>query len=152
MESEMLIKIARIGTRILQVNHDCRNVGDALTLAGLSFEGMDVRVNGIKINRDHAIENGDVITLIPAGGIRGEATFKVAGNNWRIHQNDPDKMWPSDLHAHNQICNETLDLYTGRIYNPETKQFIRKMPRKQLDRLLEKLPRRLIQIRYEPPN
>lgn len=71
------------------------------------------------------------------------APVKMGGDYWLIHQNDPDDNWPSDFHAHNKVRPETLDRYTGNIYDPRTGQLRRKYRRKQLTQLLAKLPERI---------
>ncbi len=50
----------------------------------------------------------------------------------RVHKADADD-WPSDLHAHSLINpREKLDLYTGRVYDAETHEEIRKLRPKQM--------------------
>ena len=140
----MLVKIAQLGARVVEVSLKSGSVDDALTTAGISSEGYVMYVGGFPVNRTHFLEDGDTIILVRASGIRGEATVKVAGDIWRIHQNDPDEIFPSNFHAHNEIGSETLDLYTGRVFDPRTKQFKRKLPKKQLDTLYQKLPKKLL--------
>lgn len=61
-----------------------------------------------------------------------EETLKHRGK-WRLHANDPDDIFPSDLHAHNMDGNgERLDLYTGRIYDREGRSVIGSMKEKDM--------------------
>jgi hypothetical protein len=49
---------------------------------------------------------------------------------WRVHQNDPDKYFPSDFHADRIDKPEKLDLYTGAIYSKSQGKYLRSMNRK----------------------
>ena len=60
-------------------------------------------------------ENGQRLLL--------EVTVKSNGI-WRIHKNDPDKVFPSDFHADRVDKPEKLDIYTGEVYDKKTKKKI----------------------------
>ncbi len=59
---------------------------------------------------------------------------------WRIHQNDADP-FPSDFHAHRLDKAETLDLYTGDVFDPRTRQQTRTMKEKDMRFVFEDLQR-----------
>lgn len=140
----MLIRIAQLGGGVLKVNLNTGNVGDALNTAGISTGDLEIRVCGQAVDRTYSLKDGDIITLVPKGGIKGEATFKIAGDIWQVHQNDPDENFPSDFHAHNKAHPETLDIYTGNVYSARTRQLVRRIPDKQLEAILRRVPKRLI--------
>ena len=54
---------------------------------------------------------------------------------WRVHQNDPDKYFPSDFHADRVDKSEKLDLYTGAIYSKSHGKYLRSMSRKDMRRI-----------------
>jgi hypothetical protein len=60
---------------------------------------------------------------------------------WQIHQNDVDT-YPSDFHAHRKDKAETLDLYTGDVFDPKTRQRIRKLKQKDMRDVYKELQRR----------
>jgi hypothetical protein len=60
---------------------------------------------------------------------------------WQIHQNDVDT-FPSDFHAHRKDKAETLDLYTGDVFNPRTRQHVRKVKEKDMRYVYEDLQQR----------
>jgi hypothetical protein len=91
------------------------------------------------LNEPH--QEGTKISLSVSA--EASAPVKMRGDYWLVHQNDPDDNWPSDFHAHNKVRHETLDCYTGNIYDPRTKQLRRKYRPKQLAALLAALPRRV---------
>jgi hypothetical protein len=77
--------------------------------------------------------------VLLAAPIRGEVTARVNGNVWRMHQNDADKVFPSEFHAHNQAASEVVNLYDGLVYDARTRKLIRRMRNKELRQVLEKL-------------
>jgi hypothetical protein len=83
------------------------------------------------------------IVIFPSA--QAGAPVKMAGDYWLVHQNDPDDVWPSDFHAHNQTRPETLDCYTGEIYDPRSRKRVRKYNLKKLNTLLSQLPDRVRQ-------
>lgn len=94
-------------------------------------------VSGVKVNPAHPLRDGDKLLLLAP--IRGEVTARVNGNVWRMHQNDPDTVFPSDLHAHNQTAPEVVDLYNGRVYDAKTRKLIGRLSKKELAEVREKL-------------
>ncbi len=114
--------------------------------SGLSFElpsGSKVivrREDDVFLERPY--QPGTKIGILISA--RARASVKMDGDHWRVHQNDPDDNWPSDFHAHNLTHHrETLNCYTGEIFDPTTRQFKRKYSGKQLRCLLNKLPERV---------
>jgi len=67
-----------------------------------------------------------------------ERTYKRDGI-WRVHLNDPDTVFPSDFHAHNQDAPQTLDVYTGEVYDPTTKRLVRTLRKKTMKYLHQQL-------------
>lgn len=60
-----------------------------------------------------------------------ERTIKSNGI-WRVHKSDADTIFPSNFHAVNIETGEKLDLYTGEVFNPVSKQLTRKLPKKAM--------------------
>lgn len=147
----MVIQIARLGTSVKRVDLDTGCVDDALTTSGQSVEGFQIRVNGKIVTGSHSLHDGDVITLVLADGIRGEATISVAGKTWRVHRHDPDCIWPSDFHAHSLSDTETLNIHNGDVWNPKNGQFTRKLKPKHLNRFRQELDRRGICYTQKTP-
>jgi len=56
-----------------------------------------------------------------------------------MHQNDLDTVFPRALHAHNQTAPEVVDLYDGRVYDAKTRRIIRRLSKKELTEVREKL-------------
>jgi hypothetical protein len=139
----MIIRIARLGTGIKEVHLNPGCVDDALAASRLSVESFQIRVGGQIVSGSHPLQDGDIITLVLAGGIKGAYDVPVANGPWRVHQNDPDDIFPSDFHAHNIARAETLDIYTGNVYNPVTKQLTRRLSKKHFRQFHRALPERL---------
>ena len=105
--------------------------------------------NGLKVRVDseddpflnEPYQEGTKITFSVSA--EGAAPVKLRGDYWLVHQNDPDDIWPSDFHAHNKVRPETMDCYTGDIFDPRTKQWKRKYRPKQLAAFLAALPERV---------
>jgi hemerythrin superfamily protein len=60
---------------------------------------------------------------------------------WQVHQNDLDN-FPSDFHAHRKDKAETLDLYTGDVYDPRTRKYLRTVKEKHMRTVYEDLGRK----------
>lgn len=58
---------------------------------------------------------------------------------WVVHKYDADDNFPSDLHAHNKDAAETLDLYTGNIYDAKTKKYLRSLSKKAMNHIYTKI-------------
>lgn len=84
--------------------------------------------------------------IIPFTSAKAGALVKVGGDCWLLYQNDPDP-WPSDFHAHNYERNETLDCYSGNIYDSTTRKLVRKYRPKKLAAFLEDVPKSWFQSR-----
>ena len=112
---------------------------------GFSFElpsGLKVRVVAEDDPfLDEPYQEGTKISSFASGEAGAPAT--LFGDRWQVHQNDPDCIWPSNFHAHNGVHAETLDCYSGNIYNPRTRKFKRKYRPKQLAAVLAQLPDRV---------
>jgi len=65
-------------------------------------------------------------------------TFKHHGK-WRVHQNDPDKIFPSDFHADRVDKGEKLDLYTGDVYSVQTNEKVYRISDKHMNRIYDQL-------------
>lgn len=72
----MIVRIARLGTGIKEVHLDTGCVDDALAASGLSVEGFQIRVGGQIASGSHPLQDGDIITLVLAGGIKEHTTFR----------------------------------------------------------------------------
>jgi len=60
------VKVARLGTTVQEVAlNEGASVQDALTAAGLSVDGEDVRVNSSNAGLNDEVEDGDIVTLVP---------------------------------------------------------------------------------------
>jgi hypothetical protein len=113
-------------------------VGSVLQRRGVKIlPGQAIFVSGIKVDLGHPLGDGDKVLLVRP--IRGEVTARVNGNVWRMHQNDPDTVFPSDFHAHNQRAPEVVNLYDGSVYDARTRNLIRRMRARELRQVLEKL-------------
>ena len=72
------IKVARLGTTVQEVAlNDGASVQDALTAAGLTVDGEDVRVNSSNAGLNDEVEDGDIVTLVPKVK-GGQKVVKVA--------------------------------------------------------------------------
>jgi len=72
------IKVARLGTTVLEVALNTgASVQDALTAAGLTVDGEDVRVNSSNAGLNDEVEDGDIVTLVPKVK-GGQKVIKVA--------------------------------------------------------------------------
>ena len=58
---------------------------------------------------------------------------------WAIHKYDADDNFPSDLHAHRKDEAETMDLYTGDVYDAKTKNYLRTLSKKAMNHIYAKL-------------
>ena len=96
-----------------------------------------ILINGKRQTLDTILKDADLLVLVFP--IRGEATVRRNGNAWRIHANDQDDIFPSDFHAHNIETGEILDLRTGLLYNPRTRQPLAALHRKDFFAILSKL-------------
>ena len=79
---------------------------------------------------DEVLEDGTLQLL--------ERTVKRDGV-WRVHLNDPDTNFPSDFHAHNQDARETLDVYTGNVFDPSNRRPTRTLSKKVMRYLYRQL-------------
>jgi adenylate kinase len=82
---------------------------------------------------------------------------------WKINKNDPDDVFPSDLHADRVDEPEKLDLYTGEVYSKINKKYLYTLPKKVMkyiynelmkckeDSIKQKLIRRENDITYLKP-
>ena len=72
------VKVARLGTTVQEVAlNEGASVQDALTAAGLSVDGEDVRVNSSNAGLNDEVEDGDIVTLVPKVK-GGQKIIKVA--------------------------------------------------------------------------
>lgn len=101
------------------------------------FNGYYITVNGVKANRDTILKDKDI--LIAVTSVKGEATLKSNGKIWRYHKNDPDDIFPSDFHAHNYEDGFLLDIYTGQVFDHNTKMYIGTLKKKNMYVLYMKL-------------
>jgi hypothetical protein len=67
-----------------------------------------------------------------------EVTVRKRGI-WRIHPNDPDIVFPSDPHADRIDAPEKLDLYTGEVFDKNTKKHLYKLTRKDMRFIYNKI-------------
>ena len=64
---EKFIKIAKLGTAVKEFFvSNGTTVDTALALAEFDATGQDIRVNGVPADLDQTLEDGDIVTLIPA--------------------------------------------------------------------------------------
>lgn len=138
----VLVRIVALGHSSVNVAADSGKLDDALKAAGFSPVGLAIGVWRAGVKASPPLEDGDIITCVPAGGIRGEATIKAGGRVWRVHLNDPDP-FPSDLHAHSRERSETLDLFTGNLYDARTRACIGKIRSRDLEAIWRRLPTKL---------
>jgi hypothetical protein len=139
----MIITVAKIGAKVRNIRFDGGSVADVLDLSGDSIEGLEPWLNGRLVPLNRRVKDGDIITLVPIGGIRGEALSKVGGDIWVVHQYDKDCIFPSDCHGHNQVRPEKIDFRTGSIFHAKNKTPIRKYGKKKLQQAIEQLPERI---------
>jgi len=59
-------------------------------------------------------------------------TVNRDGGKWRVHKSDPDKIFPSNLHADRVDQPGKLDVYTGEIWSPITKKCIGRLSKKSM--------------------
>lgn len=64
-----LVKIAKLGSRVVEVSLENATVSDALRASGINAEGFELRVNGVPATLDTQLVESDVVTLVPQ--IRG---------------------------------------------------------------------------------
>lgn len=57
---------------------------------------------------------------------------------WQFHKYDKD-FWPSKPHGHNKESPETLDVYTGTIYDPRSRKPVGTLRRKYLKQIQAEL-------------
>lgn len=71
--AENLVKIARLGKRTVEVAlEEDADVRAALTAAGETLGAREeVRIGGEKVNLNHIVEDGDVVSIVPASGYKG---------------------------------------------------------------------------------
>jgi len=90
------------------------------------------------MTEDHELNDFLQFTIFD-GHVRGDPSFSLSleiavtiDKRWRIHKNDKD-FWPSDFHAH---CLDdmrlVLNLYTGEVYNKNTKTIDSKIKSKNM--------------------
>lgn len=97
----------------------------------------DIYVNGTKQNQETILEDGDKLGLYFP--IRGSVTIKRSGNVWRVHKADPDDQFPCNFHAHNVGAPETLNLYTGEVYDSRSRTLVRKVPKNIMRDIFKRL-------------
>jgi len=62
-----MVKVAKLGDRVQEFYLDeGSTIGKALEMAGYTTEGFDLRVNGASADPDDELDDGDIITLVPA--------------------------------------------------------------------------------------
>ena len=116
-------------------------VRDALVGVGAShLERYFILVNGTRKSQGAVLKDKDIVVAVLP--VRGGATVKSDGNVWRVHPNDKDGNFPSDFHAHNIENGQVLDIYTGDIYDPGSKQILRKLSKTVMLTLYNKLKNR----------
>jgi hypothetical protein len=84
---------------------------------------------------------GDAQWTLPDGRFILEEDFKVAGEVWRVHKNDPDPI-PSRPHAHciggaARFVGCKLHLGTAELFSDKNKPLGRLLDKKQFARLIE---------------
>ena len=67
-----LVKVAKLGSRVVEifVEHNSK-IADALRIVEMDSNGFELRVNGAAATTDTVLNDGDIITMIPA--IKGGA-------------------------------------------------------------------------------
>jgi sulfur carrier protein ThiS len=64
---QYMVKVAKLGERVQEYYlEDGSSVGNALDMAGYSTTGFDLRVNGSPATVYDDLDDGDIITLVPA--------------------------------------------------------------------------------------
>lgn len=61
-----LVKVAQLGSRVVEVSLEDATVHSALKTSGIVADGMEVRVNGEPASMDTLLSEGDIVTLVPA--------------------------------------------------------------------------------------
>jgi len=64
----LFVKVAKLGSRVQELCLDdgAANVAAVLEAAGETAEGFDIRVNGQPATGDTPLNDGDIVTLVPA--------------------------------------------------------------------------------------
>lgn len=101
------------------------------------LKGYFISINGIKSNRNAILKDKDIVVALFS--VRGAATLRRNGKVWRFHKTDADVHFPSDFHVHNIENGERLDMFTGYVYDPRTRQPIGVLPRKDMRAIYAKL-------------
>jgi sulfur carrier protein ThiS len=71
-----LVKIAQVGKKVEEVCiEEGTTIAEALKIAGVKADGLDMRLNGDECDENDEVEDGDIITLIPK--IKGGAVTLV---------------------------------------------------------------------------
>ena len=132
------ILVLRIGNlKKLQVAKGS-SVQDVLSLINAPKDlYTGIYINGAEQSKEAILKDGDKLGLYFP--IRGEVTIKRSGYLWRVHKADPDDQFPCDFHAHNVSAPETLNLYTGEVYDSRSKTYIRNVPKKIMRDIFRKL-------------
>lgn len=132
------ITALRIGNvQNLQVENGS-TVRDVFSLLNVSEELYPgIYINGERQSPEAVLEEGDILGLFFP--IRGEVTLKRRGQKWRVHKADVDDQFPSDFHAHNVGAPETLNLYTGEVYDARSKKHLRRLPKKIMQDIFNRL-------------
>lgn len=77
------VRIVQLGRGVAQyTGDDGVDVATSLAEAGMSVQGMEVRVNGITVTLDQILCDGDLVTVVPRikGGCRLERTRRSKGS------------------------------------------------------------------------
>lgn len=67
------VRIVQLGRGVAQyTGDDGVDVATSLAEAGMSVQGMEIRVNGITVTLDQILSDGDLVTVVPRikGGCR----------------------------------------------------------------------------------
>ena len=63
--SRMIVKIAPLGERVVEVNVEGGTIGEALEIAGVNVNGRSIRLNNAEVDEDTVITaEGSIITLV----------------------------------------------------------------------------------------
>lgn len=61
----MIVKIAPLGERVVEVNVENSSVGQALEIAGVDVNGRSIRLNNVEVDEGTMITaEGSIITLV----------------------------------------------------------------------------------------
>jgi hypothetical protein len=135
MISITLLRIGKVQELQVENGSTVRDVFSLLKLSEEKFPG--IYINGERRNPDATLEESDILGLFFP--IRGEVTLKRNGQIWRAHKADPDDQFPSDFHAHNIAAPETLNLYTGVVYDARNRKYLKKLPKKVMQDFFHRL-------------